>query len=313
MKDAVAVLTLAVAVSMPGCRRERDPGFLGSAIVESRTYKIATTVQGPVEAVLKQEGEEIERGDLVAVVDSTPLVLKLRELAARRAELSQVIASKRSEISSLEEEIRGLAREYGRIGELADKGSVPMQQKDDLGTKMKAADFRLQAAKQMLASLGQKRKALDAQVDQIRDQIDRCSLTAPAAGVVISRFKNPGEVLGPGTPVIEVGELDTMYVDFFVPQTMLAEIKYGARVDIRLDTPKQVGGQNGKTLPARVVWISDEAEFSPKNIQTRESRNELVFRIRATAVNSEGMLKRGMPVEVWREGQARDRQARTGM
>jgi HlyD family secretion protein len=301
MRSVITVLSAGVALVISGCRRDSSPGFLGSAIVESRTYKVATTVQGPVKTVLKREGQQVAAGDLVAVVDTTPLVLKLRELAARTAELNQVIASKRSEISSLEEEIRGLAREYGRIGELADKGSVPMQQKDDLGTKMKAADFRLQAARQMLASLGQKRKALDAQVDQIRDQIDRCRLAAPAAGVVVSRFKNPGEVLGPGMPVLEIGELDTMYVDFFVPQVMLSRLTYGTAVKIRVDTPEHNGGASATTVPATVVWVSDEAEFSPKNIQTRESRNELVFRIRATAANDRGLLKRGMPVEVWRE------------
>jgi HlyD family secretion protein len=97
-----------------------------------------------------------------------------------------------------------------------------------------------------------------------------------------------------------MGEFDTLYADFFIPQALLASIKYGQTVRIRVDfdVPHVKGKE--RLLPATVTWIGSEAEFSPKNIQTRQSRNELVFRVRATIPNVNGMLKRGCPVEVWR-------------
>jgi HlyD family secretion protein len=109
-----------------------------------------------------------------------------------------------------------------------------------------------------------------------------------------------GEVALPGNPFFELAKYDTMQVDFYVTQPMLPSFKLGQGVRLRLDN-ETVGGKGTPVFcPAIVSWISSEAEFSPKNIETRESRNDLVFKIRALAANKDGVLKRGLPVEVWR-------------
>jgi HlyD family secretion protein len=138
---------------------------------------------------------------------------------------------------------------------------------------------------------------LEARIGLLQDQLGKCYLRAPVAGRVLTRYKNPDETAAPGQPVYEIGREDTLRIDFFVPQTWLSDIKYGQAVRIRLD---QAGSKEGTFLPATISWIGNEAEFSPKNIQTRESRNELVFRVRALAANKDGLLKRGLPVEVWK-------------
>jgi HlyD family secretion protein len=177
---------------------------------------------------------------------------------------------------------------------------VPTRQKDDLGTKVQAANQNLKAAQYMLASLEEKRRTLEANRALLRDQLDKCYLRAPSGGIVISRYKNPGEVVGPGMPVLELATFDTLYADFYVPQPVLAQLKYGQEVRIRVDTQDEKGGKDELFVPAAISWIGNEAEFSPKNIQTRESRNELVFKVRAEAANPDGTLKRGLPVEVWK-------------
>jgi HlyD family secretion protein len=107
-------------------------------------------------------------------------------------------------------------------------------------------------------------------------------------------------VVLPGNPVYELGNYDTMQVDFYVPQTILGGFKLGQAVRIRIDDQSPSSKQKQTFVPAQITWISSDAEFSPKNIQTRESRNELVFKIRALAANKDGLLKRGLPVEVFR-------------
>jgi HlyD family secretion protein len=250
--------------------------------------------------VLKQEGDQVPAQEVLAIIDTVPLILKMAELDAAYAELEQTYSAKKADKAALEAEIRGIAREYGRIGDLADKGSVPVQQKDDLGTKVQSSNQKRESAGYLLKSLDQKKRSLDAGRAIIKDQLSKCYLKSPSAGVVITRYKNPGEIVGPGMPVIEIAAYDTVYADFYVPQPVLAAISLGQTVRIRTDIQDSTGKTTEKFLSAKVSWISAEAEFSPKNIQTRESRNELVFKVRARAANPEGILKRGLPVEIWK-------------
>ena len=290
---AGSLLTLVV-----GCGRGTPPGLLGSAVIEVRTYRVAGTAGGPLVAVYKEEGERVARNEIVAVVDTIPLTLRRGELTARASELQATIGAKQAEIESAEIEVAGLEREVERFEKLVAEGSAPSQKLDDLRTRHSSARSRVSAARGALKALDAKRSALDARRRQLDENISRCYLRAPAAGVVLTMYKERGEVLGPAAPVLELGSADTVYADFFVPQPLLATINRGTPVRIRVDSPDQ--GEE-VFVPATVTWISDEAEFSPKNIQTRESRNELVFRVRARAANTDGLLKRGLPVELWRD------------
>ncbi len=299
MDNAKKLLVAAATVAlMAGCAGRTDPDFIGSAIVEAQTYQVAALVQGKLVGLYKQEGQPVISGELLAVVDSIPFTLQLQEAQAGLTELTSGTRARENEVKAGQAEIRGLERDYARIEPLVKEGSLPPQQGDKLSSALDAARLKLSASKDMLASLGGKQLGLEARIAQIREQLRRCYLWAPAAGRILTRYKNPEEIASPGQPVYEIGKEDTLQVDFFVPQTLLAGIQYGQTVRIRLDAPD--GKQAGVFLPATVSWIGHEAEFSPKNIQTRESRNELVFRVRALAPNKDGMLKRGLPVEVWK-------------
>jgi HlyD family secretion protein len=285
------------AAMLAACGGRTDPDFIGSAIVEAETYQVAALAQGPLVALYKQEGQPVAAGELLGVIDTVPYVLQLREAQAGLAELDAGKRSKQSEIRGGQAEVTGLERDYARIAPLAKEGSLPAQQEDKLASGLDAGRAKLSAARQMLTSLEAKRQGLEARIGLLQEQLRRCYLRAPVPGRVLTRYKNPDETAAPGQPVYEIGRDDTLRVDFFVPQTWLAGIKLGQPVRIRLD---QADAKDGTFLPASVTWIGDEAEFSPKNIQTRESRNELVFRVRALAANKDGMLKRGLPVEVWK-------------
>ncbi len=283
-----------------GCSPTNSKDFIGSAVVEAQTYQIATTAQGTIVALFKDEGQQVAKGELVAVIDTVPLVLKLSELSAALIELTRSITAKKDEVSSQESDVQGVEREYKRITKLVQEGSAPSQQKDNLQTQAESSTLLAKANKATLSSLQAKINTINAQKAELLDQVSRCYVHSPAAGVVLTKYKNLGEVALPGNPVFELGKYDTMQIDFYVTQPMLPAFKLGQTVRVRLDN--EMPGRKDKQvfLPAQVTWISSDAEFSPKNIQTRESRNELVFKIRAMAANAEGLLKRGLPVEIWR-------------
>jgi len=281
-----------------GCSGKMDPDFIGSAIIEAPTYQVMSMVQGKIISLFKQEGQSVAPNELVAVIDTIPLILQLQELTAGLSELKSNQRGKENEIKAAMSDIRSLEKDYGRIAPLVKEGSLPLQQEDKLSSGIETAKLKLSATKDVQTSLQGKQAGLEAKVAQIQEQLRRCYLRANASGRVLTRYKNLEESTAPGQPIYEVGREDTLQVDFFIPQTWLATIKYGQNVRLRLDME---GGKNQAVfLPATVSWIGNEAEFSPKNIQTRESRNELVFRIRALAANKDGLLKRGLPVEIWK-------------
>jgi HlyD family secretion protein len=292
------MVAVALGIAMlVGCEGTKHKDFLGSAVVDAQTFQIATTSQGAITAIMKEEGMPVAAGELVALIDTVPLTLKRGEILAAQTQLSQTIAGKRMDLATLENDKKAAEREFKRIADLVEKGSLPSQQKDNLETQSGDVSLRVKAAGYALGSLMAQEKTLQAQWAQLRDQIQRCYVRAPAAGVVLTRYKNTGEVSLPGNPIYEVGKYDTMRIDFYVTQPMLPELRLGQAVRVRLDASRK---EAAKFAPAAISWIGSDAEFSPKNIQTRESRNELVFKIRCLAPNKEGVLKRGLPVEIWR-------------
>ena len=251
-------------------------------------------------ALYTDEGQRVAKDELVAVIDTVPLALQKQEIIAGMGEIGASIASQEAQNKSLEADVSGAEREFKRADELAKKGSGTEQQRDLLGTQLQSTQLRLSAMKRQKMALIQRNKELAARLAQIDDQIRRCYVTSPSSGVVLTRYRNVGEVVAPANPIFKIGEFDTLYADFFVPQPVLATLKLGQRVRIRLDYEAPVSKEPARFIPGIITWIGSEAEFSPKNIQTRQSRNELVFRIRATIPNADGSLKRGLPVEVWR-------------
>lgn len=294
MKTSKTLLTISVLALLAGCNKSMPEGFLSSATVDADLWKVAPVSSGTLLAVPIKEGDALKAGQLVAVVDSVPLVLKLAELDASQAELAANVKARAAETQTLVAADRGLQRELARTKQLVADGASTAQKLDDLTTQKETSTARIAAAKAAVTALQAKTKLIDAQKASLRDQITRCRLTAPAAGTVLTRFRNAGEAAIPGRPVIELGRTDTLWAEFFVGQQDLARLKLGQPLRLRLDL-----GKGEQFLPARLSWISTAAEFTPKGVQTREGRNELVFRARALAANPSGALKRGLPVEVW--------------
>ena len=294
MNRTTTLLTISVLSLLARCNKSMPVGFLSSATVDADLWKVAPVSSGNLLAVPVKEGDALQAGQLVAVVDSVPLTLKIAELNASLAELSASVRARAAETQTLVAADRGIQRELSRTKQLVADGAAPSQKFDDLATQKETSAARIAASQAAVSALQAKAKLLDAQKASLRDQITRCRLTAPAAGTVLTRFRNAGEAAIPGRPVVEIGRTDTLWAEFFVGQQDLARLKLGQPLRLRLDL-----GKGEQFVPARLSWIASAAEFTPKGVQTREGRNELVFRARALAANPNGALKRGLPVEVW--------------
>lgn len=291
-----STLFLLGALILTACNQDLDKGFISSATLESDLWKISPTQGGTLLEVRFREGDSISQGMLVAAVDSLPWILKQSEIKASMQELGATIRAKEAELQPLRSIHAGLEREVNRFQTLAKEGAAPAQRKDDLETQLQSSEARIKAMQTSIEALRSRYAVFHAQLESLQDQINRCQILAPTSGRITTRYRNAGEASIPGRPILEIGKTDSLWADFFIPQTDLAKYHLGQALWIRIDSAKSAIWQS-----AQIQWIASEAEFTPKGVQTREARNELMFKARALAPNAKGILKRGMPVEVWEQ------------
>ena len=299
MKHLVVALTGFFALLVfSGCRESKEENLLlGSGTVDAEVTRIFATTQAQILVLNLREGMELLQGDTVAILDTIPLVLKRAELDASALQLSRTIAARQADVATLAITAGGTAREQGRIKNLSDAQGVSASALDQISTQEAAQENAVRAANAGVAVLEAQRVTISAQRAQLADQLARCFVRSPCAGLVTAKYRSLGEMASPAAPLAEIARTDTARVDFFVPQTLLSSLKIGSALRIRLDGAK--GEKDAKSLSATITWVSTDAEFTPRNVQTRDARGELVFRIRAELDNHEGLLKRGMPVEVY--------------
>jgi HlyD family secretion protein len=287
-------LAALMGLALASCERGDTEGFLSSATLEADLWKVSPSVGGTLLSVEVREGDSVSSGQILAKLDSVPLVLKRGELEAALGELEAGVAARRAETRVLEATHKGLVREVERARRLVRDGASPERALDDLETQLATSAARVAASKAGATALAARRAVLASQRSQIQDQISRTRLVAPASGVVLSRLRNAGEAAAAGRPVLEIGRTDSLWAEFFVSQPDLGGLRLGQPLRLRLDV-----SDSSVFVPARLSWIASVAEFTPKGVQTRDARSELVFRCRALAANPDGLLKRGLPVEVW--------------
>lgn len=283
------------------CQGDDREGFYGAAQAEAESWKLSPSQGGLILAVYRDLGDSVEAGEVLALSDTVPIALQIEEMRAGLAEIDAQARARGEEKRAVQTEAAGLRRDLDRVESLVASGTVPGQRADDMKTGLGSARAKAAALAAGAEAVRSKEAGLRAKLRLLEEQRERCSLRAPVSGRITARYRHPGEMGFPGQPILELSRTDSLDIDFFVPQTLLGAIRLGEAVDLRLDAP------DGKAvwLPATIRHIADEAEFSPKNIQTRESRNELVFWVRARAANRDGRLKRGLPLEVWKSGSAR--------
>ena len=152
---------IAAALFCIGCDSTKSKDFIGSAVVDASTFQIATTSQGMIARIFKDEGMPVTADELVAVIDTVPLVLKLNELSSSISQLDQTIAAKKAEIESQDFDVKGAQREYRRISDLVDKGALPSQQKDNLQTQFESISLKMKANRLTLESLFKQERTLE--------------------------------------------------------------------------------------------------------------------------------------------------------
>lgn len=274
----VVVLVAAGPAAYVWWQNHRDalPDYIasGNGRIEAEEAQVATKYAGRVAEVLVNEGDMVEAGQVLARMDTAEL---RAELAAARASVAQAeenVAEARAQIVQRRSELKFAEQELERARTLVAKGHISQQLADQRQTDRDTAKAALDAALARLASTQRAVEAAQAQAERIQTQLAETTLVAPRAGRVQYRLAEPGEVLASGGRVVTLLDLTDVYMTIFLPTAEIGRLLVGSEARIILDAVPQF------VIPASVSFISAEAQFTPREVETRSEREKLMFRVK---------------------------------
>jgi len=308
-----AVLVVAAALGN-ACRRAEDAGLIAaSGHVEATEVLVSTKVAGTLERLAVDEGTAVTVGQEIARIDTTDTELALTAARAERAQAEAELRLRRAgsrvedvreaeaQVVRAEADLAGAAKDLDRMEGLLASGSGTTKSRDDARTRRDVAAAGLDAAGERLRRLkaGFRREekdaaaarlqATDARIAQLDQLLKDAVVTSPVAGVVTEKLAEAGELAARGTGLVVVTDLASAWLNVYVPEPDLARIRLGQEAQVRTD--------DGQVRKGRVSFVSPRAEFTPKNVQTRDERVKLVYRVKVALENADGLFKPGMPAE----------------
>lgn len=297
MKNINLVLFIASIISFTACQQEaaRSDAY---GNFEATTVLISAEANGQLTTFSVEEGQKIKEGQFLGLVDTTLLHLQREQVRAQIGTLPAKLRNSLAEIEVLDRQQDNLERERDRVARLVDKKAATPKQLDDLNGELTVIKQRIQAVRSNTntangAILAEKQPML-AQMALLDEQIRRAYLYSPATGTVLTKMAQAGEMVGIGSPLFRLGQLDTMRLRAYTSSDQLQNVSLGQKVEVLIDE----GQEAYRQLSGTISWIADQAEFTPKTIQTKEDRVNLVYAFEVRVPNPEGKLKIGMPAEV---------------
>jgi HlyD family secretion protein len=309
-----ALVSMLVSIALLACGRSgRDGRVVASGHIEAIDVRIATKVRGRLLQRPVDEGDAVKAGQLIGQVDTVDAELSLREAEAQRdradAALRLTVAGSRREdiaelaarVETVAADLDGAEKELRRQETLVAEGVTTVKTRDDAIARRDALRGQLESANQALArakagSRAQEieqaratKDAMEARIAQLRQQIDDATIVSPTDGLVTEKIAEPGELLAAGAPILVITDLARPWLTVYVAEPDLGKIKLGAAAEVVTD--------GGETRQGKVTFIASTAEFTPKNVQTRDERVKLVYRVKIGLDNADGLFKPGMPAQ----------------
>ncbi|NOY05803.1 MAG: HlyD family efflux transporter periplasmic adaptor subunit [Chlorobi bacterium] len=285
-------IILSLSMLLAACATEPENHRTYTGLMDTESIRVSSLVAGTVTSVRFNEGARVNKGDVLITVDTEPSQLRLDQVSAQRAELLVQMQNAQETIDKVQAEYDNVKTRYERMAALLRDGAVTRQAVDDVKTKLEVAGKNLASARNARKVLQAKLRQVEAGMDLLKRNITDAEITAPAAGVILTRYVDPGEIVGQGSPVADLADLSTMWVKFNIEERDIPYIKLGQEATVQVD------GMPDREFKGVVTWISDVAEFTPKTILTEETRTSLVYRAKVTIENTDNVFKIGMPVEL---------------
>jgi HlyD family secretion protein len=311
-KAVASAALVAIALAGAACRRGDDSGLIvASGHVEATEVLVSTKVPGTIESLSVDEGSVVKAGQELARIDTTDTRIALDAARAERAQADaelrlrlagsrvEDVREARAQVGRAQADLEGAQKDLDRMEGLLASGSGTTKARDDARTRRDVAQAALDAARQSLQKLEAgfrseekdaaraRLQAADARIEQLRQQLKDALILSPIAGVVTEKLSEKGELAARGTGIVVVTDLPNAWLNAYVSEPDLARLRLGQEAEVVTD--------DGQARNGRVSFVASRAEFTPKNVQTRDERVKLVYRIKVALDNADGLFKPGMP------------------
>ena len=292
MKRLNSYTLIATALlSLAACNRG-DGDFDATGTFEATEILVSSEANGKIMELNIEEGDRLDAGALIGYVDSTQLYLKKMQLSAGLRSVDIRKPDIRKQIAALEQQIATARTEQQRMENLVKAKAGNQKQVDDIVNNIKYLQKQLDA---QYSTLNKTTGGADAeaegilfQIMQLDDQLQKSRIVNPQAGTVLVKYAEPGEVTAAGKPLYKIADTDLLYLRAYITSDQLSTLKQGQTVRVFAD----YGEDDRREYPGTITWLSDKSEFTPKGIQTKDERANLVYAIKI-AVKNDGYLKIG--------------------
>lgn len=286
------ILGIGLSLALAACG-DKEVEYDASGIFETTEIIVSAQTAGELTALTAEEGRTVEAGEKLGCVDTVQLALKKRQLSASLTATDSKRLDRKRQVAALRQQIDNLQREKARFSELLKADAATEKQVDELDYQSAILQRQLEATEEQInssnSSLDGQSSGIEAQLAQVEDQIRKSVAASPIKGTILAKYAEPGEYVVPGKPLFKVADISRMKLRAYLTADQLTTLKIGQKVTVYADQ----GKTDRKAYEGIVVWIADEAEFTPKTIQTREERANLVYAVKI-AVSNDGLIKRGM-------------------
>lgn len=278
-----------------GCGNRDD--FDATGTFEATEVTVSAEANGRILCFDVEEGDSVEAAVPVGAIDTVQLYLQKLQLERQVASARSSRPDVRKQATALREQIAQQQTERRRVENLLKDGAATTKQLDDIDAQLKILqgqfDALLSTLHNNLASIDENSSAIELQIAQIEDRLSKCRIVSPVGGTVLAKYAEAGELAAVGRPLMKVADLGQVYLRAYFTSEQLSSLRLGQQVTVTAE----FGGDERIDYPGRITWIASESEFTPKSIQTRNARANLVYAVKI-AVKNDGRLKLGLYGEV---------------
>lgn len=287
----ISIFILAT-IGLISCDRNNNKAD-GYGNFEATEITVSSEANGKIEFLKIEEGDVLKPLTQVGLIDTLQLYFTKQQLIASKNSITAKSANVLSQKSVLLEQLKTAQIENKRINNMYIENAATKRQVDEIDGRVNVIEKQIQSVNTQNAPIISELKTIDVQIEKINDQIEKSKITNPISGTVLTKYSEPGEITAFGKPLYKIANISEMTLRVFISETQLSQIKMGQEVSVKID-----GLEEMKTYNGTISWIASQAEFTPKIIQTKEERINLVYAVKVK-VKNDGSLKIGMPAEMW--------------
>ncbi|MFV8327992.1 HlyD family secretion protein [Flavobacterium sp. ZS1P14] len=286
------IYTFLILTSLISCTKNNEKAD-GYGNFEATEITISAEANGRIDFLKLEEGDVLEPNIQVGLIDTTQLYFNKKQLIASKNTVFSKSKNVLSQTNVLREQLKTTLIEQKRIQNMFAENAATQRQVDEIIGKVNVLNEQIKSVGTQNAPIMNEAQAIAVQIEKINDQIQKSKIINPIKGTVLAKYAEPNEITAFGKPLYKIADISEMTLRVYVSETQLGQIKVGQAVSVKIDSQKDM-----KSYAGTISWIASSAEFTPKIIQTKEERANLVYAVKVK-VKNDGSLKIGMPGEMW--------------